>query len=52
MCDAAWKGHLICALKLSGYSTSQAKKVLRFLEQSLNVHTEEQAEAVYAKFSV
>ena len=52
MSEAAYKGHLISAIKLGGFITSQAKRILKLFEKSFGILTEEQAEAVYAKFSV
>jgi len=49
MSDSAWKGHVINALRIAGYSSEHIKKIMKNLEKSLEVLPEAQAEDLYAK---
>lgn len=49
MSEAQWKGFVVNALRMSGYSSDMIKKVLKNLEKSLTVLPPEEAEAIYAK---
>ena len=51
MSDSAWKGHIINALRMAGFSTNHIRKVLKNLEKSLKALPEAQAEDLYAKTS-
>lgn len=49
MSDSAWKGHVINALRMAGYSSVHIKKIMKNLEKSLEVLPEEQAEDLFSK---
>ena len=49
MSEAAWKGHIINALRMAGYSSAHIKKILKNLEKSLKALPEAQAEDLFAK---
>ncbi len=47
--ECSWKGHVVNALRLSGYSSDMIKKVLKNLDKSIVAVPKEEAEAIYAK---
>lgn len=49
MSDAQWKGHLVNAMRVSGFSTDMIKKVLRNLDKGLCILSNDEVEAIYAK---
>lgn len=49
MSEATWKGHVINALRMSGYSADMIKKVIRNLDKSLQALPRDEAEAIFAK---
>ena len=49
MSDATWKGHVINALRMSGYSADMIRKVIKNLDKSLVALSDEEAEALFAK---
>lgn len=49
MGDAEWKGYIINALRMAGFSSDMIKKVMKNLEKSINVISKEEAESIYSK---
>lgn len=49
MSEAEWKGHIVNALRMSGYSADMIRKVLRNLEKSITAVPKDEAEHIYAK---
>lgn len=49
MSEATWKGHVINALRMSGYSADMIRKVIKNLEKSLVALPDEETEALFAK---
>lgn len=43
------KGHIINALRMSGYSSEHIKTVMKNLEKSLKALPKDEAESLYAK---